>query len=63
MTRMFAALLRNDRAATAIEYGFLITLISLAIYTSLAMLGEQKEISFNDIYEKFRNAVEQTNAG
>ncbi|WP_454657923.1 Flp family type IVb pilin [Bosea beijingensis] len=36
----FAVFLRDERGATLIEYGFVVSLISLTIITSAVLIGE-----------------------
>ncbi|MDD9206641.1 Flp family type IVb pilin [Georgenia sp. 10Sc9-8] len=40
---------RNDRGATAVEYGLMVGLIAVAIIVGVALLGDQLEALFNEI--------------
>ena len=39
MTRLLRRLMRDNRGATAIEYGLLVALIAVVVITSVATLG------------------------
>lgn len=45
----FAALLREDRGATAVEYGLIVALIAAVIVTTVATLGGQINTAFNAV--------------
>jgi len=40
---------KNDRGATAVEYGLLVGLIAVVIIVAVALLGNQLVALFNDI--------------
>ena len=47
--RKFIAFMNDEAGATAIEYGLIAALISLAIVTSATSLGEQLSTTFSNI--------------
>lgn len=48
MTRFFK-LLRNDRGATAIEYGLIAALIAVAAITAMTSIGNKLGSTFNNV--------------
>ena len=44
-----ASLRRDDRGATAVEYGLIVALIAAVIITIVATLGHQIYNAFNDV--------------
>ena len=44
-----AAALRNDRGATAVEYGLMVALIAVVIIVSVALLGSNLNTLFNKV--------------
>lgn len=54
--RTFLALVRDSRAATAVEYGFILALIVLAIIGALTALGGVTSGMWNKISTKVQTA-------
>lgn len=48
MTKVFA-LVRNDRGATAIEYGLIAALIAVAAITAMTSVGSKLGTTFNNV--------------
>ena len=48
MTKFFA-LARNDRGATAIEYGLIAALIAVAAITAMTSVGSKLSSTFNNV--------------
>jgi len=46
-------LLRNERGATAIEYGLILTFIAMALLGAMTMLGSKVSSNFNNIAAGF----------
>ncbi|MCM0619222.1 Flp family type IVb pilin [Nocardioides bruguierae] len=46
-----AASKRDERGATAVEYGLMVFLIALAIIVTVGLLGTQLDVVFNDVLE------------
>ena len=44
-----AAALRNDRGATAVEYGLMVALIAVVIIVAVGLLGGNLNNIFNDV--------------
>jgi pilus assembly protein Flp/PilA len=51
MMRAFATFLRDERGATAIEYGLIVALIFLAITAMLAAVGDKVEVMWQVIHD------------
>ena len=51
MTKLYVRLqmLRNDRGATAVEYGLMIALIAAVIITAVTLLGNNLNSLFNNV--------------
>ncbi|MFB2552610.1 Flp family type IVb pilin [Ensifer soli] len=47
MTKIFARLLKDESGATAIEYGLIAALISVALITGATALGDELGNQFN----------------
>lgn len=56
LVRTAAALLRNRKAATSVEYGFILALIVLAIMASLSTVGNVTTGMWNNVSEKVQAA-------
>ena len=41
--------LKNEKGATAVEYGLMVGLIAVAIIAAVTMLGDQLEALFEDV--------------
>ena len=46
------AALRDDRGATAVEYGLMVALIAIVIITAVALLGTNLSTLFNSVATK-----------
>ena len=44
-----AAALRNDRGATAVEYGLMVALIAIVIIVAVSLLGSNLSALFNNV--------------
>jgi pilus assembly protein Flp/PilA len=44
-----AAALRNDRGATAVEYGLMVALIAIVIIVAVTILGKNLSSLFSDV--------------
>ena len=44
-----AAALRNDRGATAVEYGLMVALIAIVIIVAVSLLGKNLSTLFNTV--------------
>ncbi|MBB3946670.1 pilus assembly protein Flp/PilA [Rhizobium skierniewicense] len=49
MTNIFARFMKDESGATAIEYGLIAALISVAIITGATTVGTQLTVLFNNI--------------
>jgi pilus assembly protein Flp/PilA len=49
MLRFFRSLLRDERGATAIEYGLIAALISVATTKAVTAVGTNLETTFNSV--------------
>ena len=49
MLRLVKRIVRNDRAATAIEYGLIAALIAVAAITAMQGLGNKLKNTFNNV--------------
>jgi pilus assembly protein Flp/PilA len=56
VARFVIALVRDRKAATAVEYGFILALIVLAIMASLVELGGVTTGMWNNVSTKVQNA-------
>jgi pilus assembly protein Flp/PilA len=45
----FRKLIRNEKGATAIEYGLIAALIAVAAITAMSQLGDQLGTTFNQV--------------
>jgi len=52
-SQWFIRLLRQERGATAVEYGLIVTLIALAIAAAVKTLGHQLVTAFTTIGHDF----------
>lgn len=50
--RLVRKILRNDRGATAIEYGLIAALIAVAAITAMSRLGSNLSKTFNNVSTK-----------
>lgn len=55
MTKLFARFLKNESGATAIEYGLIAGLISVAIITAVTNVGGELTNTFTDIENGLKN--------
>lgn len=56
MSKIFARFLKNESGATAIEYGLIAALISVALIAGASTLGNSLSDTFNDISDKMEAA-------
>jgi pilus assembly protein Flp/PilA len=52
MFAFIAALLKQERGATALEYAFIASLISIAIYAAAITIGTNLSATFNSVATK-----------
>lgn len=58
MTKIFAKFLKDESGATAIEYGLIAALISVALITGATTLGNTLNSTFGAISNKMNDAYE-----
>lgn len=58
MTKIFARLMKDESGATAIEYGLIAALISVALITGATALGNSLNSTFSALGGKLENAVD-----
>ncbi|MDK4740956.1 Flp family type IVb pilin [Rhizobium sp. CNPSo 3464] len=56
MTKLFSRFLKDESGATAIEYGLIAALISVAIIAGATTLGNTLNTVFSNISTKMNNA-------
>ncbi|PST26842.1 Flp family type IVb pilin [Mesorhizobium plurifarium] len=56
MKTIFARLMKDESGATAIEYGLIAALISVALITGATALGGQLDTLFQDLGTRLTNA-------
>ena len=62
MTKIFARLMKDESGATAIEYGLIAALISVALITGATSLGGTLNTTFRGIATTMTNAQTKSNA-
>jgi pilus assembly protein Flp/PilA len=63
MSKLFARFLKDESGATAIEYGLIAALISLALITGGTLVGNQLDAKFTAAGEALEAAPINTGAG
>jgi len=56
MTKIFARFLKDESGATAIEYGLIAALISVALIAGASLVGNELENVFNEIGTQLKSA-------
>jgi len=56
MTKIFARFMKDESGATAIEYGLIAALISVALITGATTLGSTLDTQFQDLSTKMTTA-------
>jgi pilus assembly protein Flp/PilA len=56
MTKLFSRFLKDESGATAIEYGLIAALISVALVAGATTLGNTLSTTFNDLSTKMTDA-------
>ncbi len=56
MTKIFARFLKDESGATAIEYGLIAALISVALIAGATLMGDELENTFNYIGGELEDA-------
>ena len=51
----FRKLLKNEKGATAIEYGLIAALIAVAAIGAMGALGDQLDLTFNNVADGMKN--------
>jgi pilus assembly protein Flp/PilA len=54
---MLRRLLRNEKGATAIEYGLLAAMIALACITGMQAIGSQSNVGWQGVLNKSKDAL------
>jgi pilus assembly protein Flp/PilA len=54
---MFRRFVKDDSGATAIEYGLIAALVSVAIIAALGFLGDNLSATFNEVSEQLSTAT------
>ncbi|MDW5316484.1 Flp family type IVb pilin [Rhizobium sp. PL01] len=57
MTKIFARFMKDESGATAIEYGLIAALISVALITGATALGSQLNVVFTGLGTKMTTAA------
>jgi pilus assembly protein Flp/PilA len=57
MTKLVSRFLKDESGATAIEYGLIAALISVALITGATALGSKLNTMFNSLSETMDNAT------
>jgi pilus assembly protein Flp/PilA len=57
LKRRLAALLRDDKGATAVEYGLILALVVLGVMTALIGLGGQSQGTWDNLHSKVKAAT------
>ncbi|MCG5482734.1 MAG: Flp family type IVb pilin [Sinorhizobium meliloti] len=60
MKTIFARLMKDESGATAIEYGLIAALISVALITGATTLGTSLDTTFKGLGTKLTTAVNKT---
>jgi|SwirhirootsSR1_FD_contig_31_3942410_length_248_multi_2_in_0_out_0_1 pilus assembly protein Flp/PilA len=60
MTKLVSRFLKDESGATAIEYGLIAALISVALITGAGTLGSKLNTVFSGLGNKMNNAVTAT---
>jgi pilus assembly protein Flp/PilA len=60
MTKIFARFLKDESGATAIEYGLIAALISVALITGATTLGNSLNATFTGLGTKLNTATAKT---
>jgi pilus assembly protein Flp/PilA len=60
MTKIFARFVKDESGATAIEYGLIAALISVALITGATTLGNKLNETFQGISTKMTNPLTTT---
>ncbi|MBY3138687.1 Flp family type IVb pilin [Rhizobium laguerreae] len=61
MTKLFSRFLQDESGATAIEYGLIAALISVALITGATTLGNRIGTTFNNLGTKMNTGVTASN--
>lgn len=57
--KLFQDLLNDDSGATAIEYGLIAALVSVAIIGILGSLGDELTLTFTEVRDGLQGAAEE----
>ena len=61
MTKFVTNVLKDESGATAIEYGLIAALVSVAAIAALTAMGTSLETMFNRVSNELSGAVNQSN--
>ena len=56
-------LAQDQRGATAVEYGLILSLIVLAMFTAISGFGNAAKTTWNNVNTQSANAISAANAG
>ena len=56
MTKIFARFMKDESGATAIEYGLIAALISVALISGATVLGTELNATFTELQNKLSDA-------
>lgn len=59
MSKLFARFAKDESGATAIEYGLIAALISVAVIGGATMVGDELETTFNTIGDELKAADDE----
>ena len=58
MTKLFTRFLKDESGATAIEYGLIAALISVALIAGATLVGDQLDLIFTEVSDQLETAQE-----
>lgn len=61
MTAIFIKLMRDKRAATAVEYGLLVGVLTLSLIFGMKGVTNQLYVLYNSVHKNTENAMERRN--
>jgi pilus assembly protein Flp/PilA len=56
--KFFSKFIKNEKGATAIEYGLIAALIAVAAITAMGSLGDQLGNTFNTVSDEMKNGTD-----
>jgi pilus assembly protein Flp/PilA len=58
MSEFFRKLLRDERAASAVEYGLILAMIVLAMLTALGNFANESSAMWSNVHQRSANAIQ-----